>query len=76
MDKEKAQKARAVIAEVIGFEPDEIQDADRFTVDYNIGYGERKALLERLNAEFGKDVEFGAFCSLETVGAVVGAYAA
>ncbi len=76
MDKEKAQKVRTVIADVVGFPADEVQDQDRFIADYSIGYGERKALLEKLNAEFGKDVEFGAFCALEDVGSVVKAYAA
>ena len=75
MDKEKAQKVRATIAEVVGFEPDEVQDADRFIVDYSIAYGERKALLERLNAEFGKELEFTAFCALDDVASVVRAYA-
>ena len=76
MDKEKAQKVRAAIAEVVGFEVDEIQDGDRFITDYNIAYTERKALLERLNTEFGKDVEFTAFCALEDVASVVSAFAA
>jgi hypothetical protein len=76
LDKEKAQKVRSVIAEVVGFELEDIQDSDRFIADYNIAYGERKALLERLNGEFGKDMDFTAFCSLEDVASVVGAYAA
>ncbi len=76
MDKEKAQKVRAVIADVVGFPASEVQDQDRFIADYSIGYGERKTLLERLNAEFGKDVDFAAFCALEDVGAVVSTFAA
>ena len=76
MDKEKAQKVRAAIAEVVGFEVDDIQDGDRFITDYNIAYTERKALLERLNSEFGKDVDFVAFCALEDVSSVVSAFAA
>jgi hypothetical protein len=76
LDKEKTEKVRATIAEVIGFEPDEVQDADRFIIDYNISYGERKALLERLNADYGKDLEFTAFCALEDVASVLKAYAA
>lgn len=75
VDKEKAQKVRAAIAEVVGFEPDEVQDSDRFIVDYNIAYGERKALLERLNSEFGKELDFTDFCALENVASVVEAYA-
>lgn len=76
MDTEKAQKVRAVIAEVVGFEPDEVQDGDRFIIDYNIAYGERKALLERLNTDFGKELDFAGFCALEDVASVVKAYAA
>lgn len=78
MDKDTAEKERAVraaVAEVVGFEPDEVQDSDRFIIDYNIAYGERKALLERLNSEFGKDIDFSAFCALDDVGSVVRAYA-
>jgi hypothetical protein len=74
LDKEKAQKVRVAIADVVGFPSDEVQDGDRFIVDYSIGYGERKALLDRLNAEFGKEMEFGAFCALEDVASVVRAY--
>ena len=76
MSSEKAAQIRAVIAEVVGFEPDEVQDADRFTVDYNIGYGERKVLLERLNGAFGHELEFSAFCALDDVAAVVRHYSA
>jgi hypothetical protein len=76
LDKDTAQKVRAAIAEVVGFELDEVQDSDRFIIDYNIAYGERKALLERLNSEFGKDIDFSAFCALDDVASVVKAYAA
>lgn len=75
LDKEKAQKVRAAIADVVGFPADEVRDGDRFIIDYSIGYSERKALLDRLNTEFGKEMEFGAFCALEDVGSVVRAYA-
>ncbi len=75
LDKDKAQKVRQAIAEVVGFEPDDIQDADRFIADYSIAYTERKALLERLNAEFGKDLDFAAFCALDDVASVLRAYA-
>ena len=74
LETEKAQKIRAIIAEVVGFEPKDIQDEDRFIMDYRIAYAERKALLERLNTDFSKELEFGAFCELETVGAVLNAY--
>ncbi len=76
MDQEKAGQVRATIAEIVGFEPAEVQDADRFIIDYNISYGERKALLERLNADFGKQVDFSDFCALEDVASVVKAFAA
>jgi hypothetical protein len=59
LDKDKAQKVRQAIAEVVGFELEDIQDADSFIADYSIAYTERKALLERLNAEFGKDTPLG-----------------
>ena len=74
MDTEKAQKIRATIAETVGFEAKDIQDEDRFITDYRIAYGERKTLLESLNSGFGKDIEFSAFCQLETVGEVLKAY--
>jgi hypothetical protein len=76
LNTEKAQKVRAAIAEVVGFEPDEVQDGDRFIIDYNIAYGERKALLERLNSDFAKELDFSAFCALEDVASVVKTYAA
>ncbi|MCD6023565.1 MAG: hypothetical protein K0Q91_481 [Fibrobacteria bacterium] len=76
MDKEKAQKVREAIAEVVGFEVNEIEDGDRFITDYNIAYTERKALLERLNTEFGKDLDFTTFCALEDVSSVVSTFAA
>ncbi len=76
MEQDKAQKVRALIAEVVGFEQDEVQDGDRFIIDYNIAYGERKALLERLNTDFSKELDFAAFCALEDVGSVVRTYAA
>lgn len=75
LDKEKAEKVRAAIAEVVGFEVSAIQDTDRFITDYNIAYAERKALLERLNAEFGKELGFAEFCALDDVAAVLRTYA-
>ena len=71
---ERAQKIRAIIAEVVGFDPKDIQDEDSFIMDYRIAYAERKALLERLNTDFSKDLDFTAFCQLETVGSVLNAY--
>lgn len=76
VDKEKAGKVKAVIAEVIGFEVDEVQDTDRFIIDYSVTYTERKALLERLNAAFGKDLDFTTFCALDDVASVVKTYGA
>ena len=75
MDTEKAHKIRAIIAETVGFDAKDIQDEDRFIIDYRITYGERKILLERLNADFAKDMDFNAFCTLDTVGDVLLAYA-
>jgi hypothetical protein len=72
---EKARKIRAIIAEVVGFDAEDIKDEDNFVLDYRIAYAERKTLLERLNAGFGKDLDFGAFCLLETASAVISAYA-
>ncbi len=76
MDKEKAEKVRAAIAEIVGFEPAEVEDGDRFIIDYNISYGERKALLERLNTDFSREMDFTEFCALDDVGSVVKAFAA
>ncbi len=75
MDTEKTQKIRAAIAEVVGFEPVDIQDEDRFIADYRIAYAERKSLLERLNADFGKTMDFAAFCRLDRVDSVIQAFA-
>jgi hypothetical protein len=75
LDTEKAQKIRSVIAEVVGFKADDIQDEDRFIADYRITYAERKALLERLNADFAKTMDFAAFCKLDRVGTVIQTFA-
>ena len=75
MDKEKTVKIREAIAGVVGFDAEDIQDEDRFITDYRITYAERKALLERLNADFGKTVDFAAFCKLDRVGSVIEAFA-
>jgi len=74
LDTEKAQKIRGVIAEIVGFNAEDIQDEDRFIADYRITYAERKSLLERLNADFGKEVDFAAFCKLDRVASVIEAF--
>ena len=76
MNSEKAQKVRNTIAEVVGFDAEDIQDEDRFIADYRISYPERKTLLDRLNTEFGKNLEFDSFCKLDLVGAVIHAFEA
>lgn len=76
MNSEKAQQIRAIIAETVGFNVKDIQDEDRFISDYRIAFSERKALLESLNSSFGKELDFPAFCQLETVGDVLQTYLA
>ncbi len=63
-----------MIAGVVGFEVADINDEDRFISDYRITYSERKVLLEKLNADFGKAVEFAVFCKLDRVDAVIKAF--
>lgn len=76
MDTEKAKSIKGIIAEVVGFDPEDINDDDRFIVDYKITYGERKALLEKLNLAFQKEYGFDEFCKMDKVTDVVDAYAA
>lgn len=76
MNTEKVLKVRKTIAEVVGFDAEDIQDDDKFIADYRISYAERKALLERLNGDFGKTLDFDSFCKLDRVGAVIQAYEA
>lgn len=76
LDTEKAQKIRAVIAEVVGFSAEDIQNEDRFIADYRITYAERKALLERLNTDCGKSIDFAAFCKLDRVDSVIESFLA
>ena len=75
MDTGKTQKIRAAIAEVVGFKSEDIRDEDRFIADYRIAYAERKVLLERLNADFAKSMDFAAFCRLDKVESVIQAFA-
>lgn len=75
MDNEKANQIKGIIAEVVGFDTDDIADEDKFIVDYKITYGERKSLLERLNGTFQKDFGFDEFCKMEKVSDVIEAYA-
>lgn len=75
MDNEKVKKIKGIIAEVVGFDTEDINEEDKFIVDYKITYGERKALLEKLNATFQKEFGFDEFCKMDKVSDVVDAYA-
>lgn len=75
MDNDKVKKIKAIIAEVVGFDLEDISDEDKFIVDYKITYGERKALLEKLNAAFHKEFGFDEFCKMDKVSDVIEAYA-
>ena len=74
MDTEKAKTIKGIIAEVVGFDLEDINDDDKFIVDYKITYGERKALLEKLNQSFQKEFGFDEFCKMEKVVDVVEAF--
>ena len=74
MDTEKAKTIKGIIAEVVGFDLEDINDDDKFIVDYKITYGERKALLEKLNQTFQKEFGFDEFCKMEKVNDVVEAF--
>lgn len=74
MDNDKAKQIRGIIAEVVGFDKDDISDEDKFIVDYKITYGERKSLLERLNGTFQKEFGFDEFCKMDKVSDVIEAY--
>jgi hypothetical protein len=74
LDNEKAKQIKGIIAEVVGFDLDDISDEDKFIVDYKITYGERKSLLERLNQQFQKEFGFDEFCKMDKVSDVIEAY--
>lgn len=74
MDNEKAKQIKGIIAEVVGFDLEDISDEDKFIVDYKITYGERKALLEKLNQTFSKEFSFDEFCKMDKVSDVLDAY--
>lgn len=74
MDTEKANQIKSIIAEVVGFDKDDIADEDKFIVDYKITYGERKSLLERLNGTFQREYGFDEFCKMDKVADVIEAY--
>lgn len=76
MDNEKAKTIKGIIAEVVGFDPEDINDEDKFIVDYKITYGERKVLLEKLNQAFLKEFGFDEFCKMDKVNDVIEAFAA
>ncbi len=71
---ETPAQIRSIIAEILGFKAEEISDEDRFIADYSISYGERKQLLEKLNAEFGKEIDFADFCKWDKVEEVISAF--
>lgn len=73
---EKAHQIKGIIAEVVGFDAEDISDEDRFIADYKINYTERKTLLEKLNAAYDKQLSFDDFCKLDTVQAVIEAFSA
>lgn len=75
MDTEKAKTIKGIIAEVVGFDLEDINDEDRFIVDYKITYSERKALLEKLNQAFQKEFGFDEFCKMDKVVDVIDAFA-
>ena len=74
MENDKAKQIKGIIGEVVGFDTDDISDEDKFIADYKITYGERKALLEKLNAAFNKEFGFDEFCKMDKVADVVDAY--
>jgi len=74
LDNDKAKQIKGIIAEVVGFDKDDISDEDKFIVDYKITYGERKSLLERLNGTFQKEFGFDDFCKMDKVSDVIEAY--
>ncbi len=76
MSPEIEQRVRQIIAEVVGFETEDIAEADSFIADYRISYPERKTLLDRLNQEFGREVAFDNFVKLDKVADVMAAYTA
>jgi hypothetical protein len=75
LDNEKAKQIKGIIADVVGFDVEDISDEDKFIVDYKITYSERKALLEKLNETFRKEFGFDEFCKKEKVSDVIDAYA-
>lgn len=76
LDNEKAKTIKGIIAEVVGFDTEDINEEDKFIVDYKITYGERKALLEKLNITFRKEFGFDEFCKMDKVADVIDAYTA
>ena len=74
MDTDKAKQIKVIISDVVGFGLKDIAEDDRFIVDYKITYGERKALLEKLNSTFRKDFAFDEFCKMDKVVEVIEAF--
>jgi acyl carrier protein len=76
LNPEIEQRVRQIIAEVVGFETEDIADEDSFIADYRISYPERKTLLDRLNQEFSREVAFDAFVKMDKVSDVIVAFQA
>ncbi len=74
MENDKVKKIKTIIAEVVGFDLEDISAEDKFIVDYKITYGERKILLEKLNSTFHKEFGFDEFCKMDKVSDVIEAY--
>jgi hypothetical protein len=74
LDTEKVKLIKGIIAEVVGFDSEDISDEDKFISDYKITYPERKTLLEKLNATFQKEIGFDGFCKMDKVSDVIEAY--
>ena len=74
MNTEVAKKVKEIIAEVVGFDVEDIGEGDKFIPDYKITYTERKALLAQLNDAFSRAINFENFCKLDNVMAVIETY--
>ncbi len=75
MDNDKVKQVKGIIAEVVGFDREDISDEDKFIADYKITYPERKALLEKLNSTFHKELGFDEFCKKDKVSDVIETFA-
>lgn len=74
MSPETELRVRQIIAEVVGFEAEDIANEDSFIADYRISYPERKSLLDRLNQEFGREIAFDSFVKMDKVSDLLTAF--